>query len=317
MKKRRVILDTDPGIDDALAILLALAAPQVELEALTVTFGNCSVDQGVANALSILELAQAAHIPVAKGAERPLVQPLLLAPETHGNTGLGYAQLVAPTIKPDPTPAVTLLIEKVMANPDEMTIIAIGPLTNLALAIRIEPRLIQAVKEVFIMGGAIRFDGNTTPLAEFNTYCDPHAAQIVYHSGMPLTLVPLDVTYRVVFTPADVDRLLQIDSPLTRFIAESTRFYMEFHDEYQQINGCVINDPLAVAISYMPDLVDTQELYVDVDIAGGVSMGNTFADFYSMLGKEPNMQVALDVRPRQFLDYFLERMVWLAGALGD
>ena len=317
MKKRRVILDTDPGIDDALAILLALAAPQVELEALTVTFGNCSVDQGVANALSILELAQAAHIPVAKGADRPLVQPLLLAPETHGNTGLGYAQLAPPTIKPDPTPAVNLLIEKVMANPDEMTIIAIGPLTNLALAIRIEPRLIQAVKEVFIMGGAIRFDGNTTPLAEFNTYCDPHAAQIVFHSGMPLTLVPLDVTYQVVFTPDDVDRLLQIDSPLTRFIAESTRFYMEFHDEYQQINGCVINDPLALAISYMPNLVDTQELYVDVDISGGVSMGNTYADFYNMLGKEPNMQVALDVRSRQFLDYFLERMVWLAGTLGD
>ncbi len=317
MKKRRVILDTDPGIDDALAILLALAAPQVELEALTVTFGNCSVDQGVANALSILELAQAAHIPVAKGADRPLVQPLLLAPETHGNTGLGYAQLAPPTIKPDPTPAVNLLIEKVMANPDEMTIIAIGPLTNLALAIRIEPRLIQAVKEIFIMGGAIRFDGNTTPLAEFNTYCDPHAAQIVFHSGIPLTLVPLDVTYQVVFTPADVDRLLQIDSPLTRFIAESTRFYMEFHDEYQQINGCVINDPLALAISYMPDLVDTQELYVDVDIAGGVSMGNTFADFYRMLGKEPNMQVALDVRPRQFLEHFLERMVWLAAALED
>ena len=317
MKKRHVILDTDPGIDDALAILLALAAPQVELEALTVTFGNCSVDQGVVNALSILELAQAPHIPVAKGADRPLVQPLLLAPETHGSTGLGYAHLAPPKIKPDPTPAVNLLIEKVMAQPGELTIVAIGPLTNLALAIRIEPGIVQAVKEVFIMGGAIRHPGNTTPLAEFNTYCDPHAAHMVFHSGMPITLVPLDVTYRVVFTPADVDRLLQIDSPLTRYIAESTRFYMEFHNEYQQISGCVINDPLALAISYMPDLVDTQELYVDVDISGGVSMGNTYADFYNMLGKEPNMQVALDVRPRQFLDYFLERMEWLAGTLGD
>jgi purine nucleosidase len=317
MKKRRIILDTDPGIDDALAILLALAAPEVELEALTVTFGNCSVDQGVANALSILELAQAPHIPVAMGADRPLVQPLLLAPETHGNSGLGYAQLAPATIKPDPTPAVNLLIEKVMANPGEMTIIAIGPLTNLALAVRIEPRLIQAVKEVFIMGGAIRHDGNTTPLAEFNTYCDPHATQIVFHSGISLTLVPLDVTYRVVFTPDDVDRLLEIDSPLTRFIAESTRFYMEFHDEYQQIYGCVINDPLALAISYMPDLVETQELYVDVDISGGVSMGNTYADSYNLLGKEPNMQVALEVHPRLFLDYFLERIEWLAGTLGE
>jgi purine nucleosidase len=207
MKKRRIILDTDPGIDDALAILLALASPEVELEAITVTFGNCSVDQGVQNALSILELARANHIPVAKGADRPLVQPLLLAPETHGNTGLGYAQLPPASIEPDPTPAVNLLIEKVMAQPGELTIVAVGPLTNLALAIRLKPGIVQAVKNVYIMGGAIRYDGNTTPLAEYNTYCDPHAAHIVFHSGLPITLVPLDVTYQVVFTSDDLARL--------------------------------------------------------------------------------------------------------------
>lgn len=317
MKKKRIILDTDPGIDDALAILLALAEPQVELEALTITYGNCSVDQGVQNALSVLELASAPQIPVSKGADRPLVQPLLLAPETHGNTGLGYAQLSPPNLEPDPTPAINLLIEKTMNHPGEVTIIAIGPLTNLALAIRIEPRLIQTVKEVIIMGGAIHHDGNVTPLAEFNTYCDPHAAKIIFHSGMPITLVPLDVTYRVVFTPEDRNRLLEIESPLTHFIAESTRFYMEFHGEYQQINGCVINDPLALAISYMPELVDLQELYVDVDISGGVSMGKTYADFYNILGKEPNMQIAMEVQPRKFLDYFLDRMEWLAGSHND
>ncbi len=315
MMKRRIILDTDPGIDDALAILLALAVPQVELEAVTVTFGNCAADQGVQNALSILELAQATHIPVAKGADRPLVQPLLLAPETHGNSGLGYAQLPPSKIKPDPTPAVTLLIEKVIAQPGELTIVAIGPLTNLALAIRLEPRVVQAIKEVIIMGGAIRHPGNTTPLAEFNTYCDPHAAHIVFHSGLPITLVPLDVTYQIVFTAEDSALLQQIDSPMTQFIAEATRFYMEFHDEFQQISGCVINDPLALAISYMPELVETQELYVDVDISGGVSIGKTYADFYNLTNKTANMQVALDVRPREFLTHFLERMAWLAGSL--
>jgi purine nucleosidase len=315
MKKRRVILDTDPGIDDALAILLALASPEVELEAITVTFGNCSVDQGVQNALSILDLAHSNYIPVAKGADRPLVQPLLLAPETHGNSGLGYAQLPPSKIKPDPTPAVHLLIEKVMAESGEMTVVAIGPLTNLALAIRLEPGIVQAIKEVYIMGGAIRYDGNTTPLAEYNTYCDPHAAHIVYHSGLPVTLVPLDVTYQVVFTSHDLARLRQVDAPLTQFISDATRFYMEFHDEYQQISGCVINDPLALAITYLPELVETQELFVDVDISGGVSMGKTYADFYKLMAKEPNMKVALEVRPREFLEHFLERMEWLVGSL--
>lgn len=315
MNNQRIILDTDPGIDDALAILLALAEPRVSIEAITVTFGNCSVDQGLQNTLSILELAQVNNLQVAKGADRPLVQPLLLAPETHGNSGLGYAQLPSPELLPDPTPAVTLMTERILANPGEITVVAVGPLTNLALAIRTEPRLPEAIKAVYIMGGAIRYDGNTTPQAEFNAYSDPHAAHIVFHSGLPITLVPLDVTYQVVFTTEDLSRLQKFDVPLTRFIGEATRFYMEFHNEYQQISGCVINDPLALAITYLPELVDCQALYVDIDISGGVSMGKTYADFYGLLEKKPNMQVALDVRPRKFMEHFLERMEWLANKL--
>ena len=315
MNKQRIILDTDPGIDDALAILLALSEPRVSLEAITVSYGNCSLDQGVLNALSILELAQSNHLPVARGADRPLVQPLLLAPETHGNSGLGYAELPPPNIGPDPTPAVSLMIEKILADPGEFTIVAVGPLTNLALALRTEPRLHGAIKDVYIMGGAIRYDGNTTPQAEFNAYSDPHAAHIVFHSGLPITLVPLDVTYQVVFTSEDLARLQKFDVPLTRFIGDATRFYMEFHDEYQKISGCVINDPLALAITYLPDLVSCQELYVDIDISGGVSMGKTYADFYGLLEKKPNMQVALDVRPREFMEHFLERMECLANKI--
>ncbi len=317
MKKRRIIIDTDPGIDDALAILLAIASPEVELEALTVVHGNCSVDQGVVNALGLLELAGAAHIPVARGAERPLVQPLLLAAETHGGAGLGYADLPAPETAPVGQPAAELLIERLMAAPGEITLVAVGPLTNLALALRLEPRLVGAVKEVFIMGGAIRHEGNTTPLSEFNIYCDPHAAHIVFHSGLPITLGPLDVTYKVILTPADVKRLTSIPSPVTRFIADATRFYMEFHDEYQAIEGCVINDPLLLALVFQPDLVDTRELYVDVDISGGVSMGKTFADFYRMQGTSSNMKVALEVRARDFIELFLERMEILARRMPD
>jgi len=270
------------------------------------------MEQGTVNALSVLELAGASHIPVAKGCELPLVQPSLLAPETHGNTGLGYAQLPSPGSRPIVQHGCDFLIEQILSNPGEITLVAIGPLTNVALAIRREPRIVQAIKEVFIMGGAIRHEGNTTPLAEFNTFVDSHAAHIVYHSGMPITLTPLDVTYQCVLLARDVERIQKVGSAIPDFIEAATRFYMEFHDEYQGIQGCVINDPLTLALTFAPELCDYGEYYVDVDLSGGVSMGKTYADFYEMTGKPANIKVALGVRPRDFIDLFVERMEMLS-----
>jgi purine nucleosidase len=195
-----------------------------------------------------------------------------------------------------------------MSGPGKMTLVCIGPLTNVAVAIRKEPRLLGAIKEVFIMGGAIRHQGNTTPLAEFNVYVDPHAAHMVYHSGLPITLVPLDVTYQCILTKADVQRLQSFKSPITKFITDSTRYYMEFHDEYQKIDGCIINDPLALALTFAPELCDYEEHYVDVDISGGVSMGKTLADFYKATGHPANMKIALGVRARDFMELFLDRV---------
>jgi purine nucleosidase len=309
---KRILLDTDPGIDDACAILLALASPELSLEGLSIVHGNCSLEQAAINALSILELANAGQIPVARGCERPLVQPSLLAPETHGNTGLGYAQLPEPRLKPIVQHGSDFLVETIMSSPGEITLLAIGPLTNVALAIRQEPRIIQAIREVIIMGGALRAEGNTTALAEFNTYVDPHAAHIVYHSGMPMTLVPLDVTYQCILTREDVLKMRQVDSPVTKFVEEATRFYMEFHDEYQGIEGCVINDPLALALTFAPELCAYRELPVDVDISGGISMGKTIGDFYNYGKKPANMKVALGVKPRDFMDLFVERIIGLA-----
>jgi purine nucleosidase len=313
---KRILLDTDPGIDDSLAILLALASPEISLEGISVVHGNCSVEQGTFNALSVLEIVNAGHIPVCQGCDLPLVQPSLLAPETHGEAGIGYAKLSEPRTKPGIQKGSDFLIEQIMSSPGEITLVCIGPLTNVAMAIRQEPRMVQAVREVLIMGGAIRYAGNTTPLAEFNTFVDPHAAHVVYHSGMPITLTPLDVTYQCLLTRDDVNRLLQIDSPVTRFIADATRFYMEFHDEYQAIQGCVINDPLTIALAFRPELCDYQELYVDVDLSGGISMGKTLADFYGMTKKPANMKVALHVKPRDFIELFLERMERLARSVG-
>ena len=304
-----------PGIDDSLAILLALASPEVHLEGLTVVHGNCSMEQGTVNALSVLELAKAGNVPVAKGCDLPLVQPSLLAPETHGKAGLGYANLPEPERSPLTRHGCDFLIERIISNPGEITLVAIGPLTNLALAIRQEPRIVQSVKEVFIMGGAIRHEGNTTPLAEFNTYADPHAAHIVYHSGMPITLTPLDVTYQCVLLANDVERIQRVKSDIPPFIADATRFYMEFHDEYQSIQGCVINDPLTLALTFSPELCHYGEYYVDVDLSGGVSMGKTYADFYNATGRPANMNVALGVRPREFINLFIERMQNLSRSL--
>jgi purine nucleosidase len=309
---KRILFDTDPGIDDACAILLALASPEISVEGLSIVHGNCSLEQGTTNALSVLELANATHIPVAKGCELPLVQPSLLAPETHGDSGLGYAKLSKPRARPVGQHAIDFLIEKILSSPGEITLVAIGPLTNIALAIRQEPRIVEAVKELIIMGGAMRHEGNTTALAEFNTYADPHAAHMVYHSSMPMTLVPLDVTYQCILTPGDVRRLQKIDSPITAFIAEATRFYMEFHDEFQKIEGCVINDPLALALTFAPELCTYQELPVDVDISGGIAMGKTVADFYNYSKKPANVKVALGVRARDFINLFIERMERLA-----
>jgi inosine-uridine nucleoside N-ribohydrolase len=312
---KKILFDTDPGIDDACAILLALASPELSLEGLSVVHGNCSLDQGTTNALSILELASASHIPVTKGCELPLVQPSLLAPETHGDTGLGYAKLPEPQSRPVIQHGIDFLIETILAAPGEITLVAIAPLTNVALAIRKEPRIVEALKEIIIMGGAIRHEGNTTALAEFNTYVDPHAAQIVYQAGIPTTLVPLDVTYQCILTPGDVKRLQKIDSPITKFVADATRFYMEFHDEYQQIEGCVINDPLALALTFAPELCTYQELPVEVDLSGGISMGKTVADFYNYGKKPPNIKVALGVRARDFIDLFVYRIEKLATAI--
>lgn len=306
--KKKIIIDSDPGIDDALAILLALSEDELQLEGITVVHGNCSAPQGVINALSVLEIAGFADIPVYEGCNRPLVQEALFAPETHGSSGLGYASLPFPQQDPQPQHAVDYLINQLLASPGEITVVAVGPLTNLALAVRKEPAVIRAVKEVIMMGGAIKAGGNTTPLAEFNVYADPHAAHIIFHSGMPLQLVPLDVTYQCVLTADDVNTLQEYDSPISEFIADSTRFYMEFHDSYQGVKGCVINDPLALALTLHEHLCEYNEYYVDVDISGGVGMGKTFADFYGMEGKQPNMDIALEVKAREFIRLFLDKM---------
>jgi Inosine-uridine nucleoside N-ribohydrolase len=316
MPPKRIILDTDPGVDDALAFLLALASPEIQLEALTTTQGNVTVDKATRNALSILELGRASHIPVAQGSVLPLVEPLRASAYVHGESGIGNSQLPEPGSKPLAKHAVDYLIERVLSEPDQISIFPIGPLTNIAMAIRKEPRFARSVKELVIMGGAILEYGNVTPQAEFNIYVDPHAAHIVFHSEIPITLIPLDVTQKCFLLQKHVDYLMEISSPISRFIRDAMEVYLEasFALGYP---GSALHDPLTLATIIAPELLSLKDYYVDVDISGGVSMGKTFADVLNVTKKPANMKVAMNVRGEEFIELFMQRMESLSRSITD
>jgi purine nucleosidase len=316
MPPKRIIIDTDPGVDDALAFLLALASPEIKLEALTTTQGNVTLEKATRNALAILELAHASHIPVAAGSAVPLVEPLRASADVHGESGIGNSKLPQAKTKPIPEHAVDYLIERVLAEPNEISIFPIGPLTNIAMAIRKEPKFAKAVKELVIMGGAIHESGNSTPQAEFNIYVDPHAAHIVFHAGIPITLITLDVTHKCLLQQTHIERLLKIKSPISRFIDEAMQVYLAASYE-RGFEGSALHDPLTLAAIIAPELLTLKEYYVDVDISGGVSMGKTFADIFNTTKKSVNMKVAVQVRGDDFVELFLQRMETLARSIPD
>lgn len=317
MHPTRIIIDTDPGVDDALTFLLALASPEIQLEALTTVQGNVSLEKATRNALSVLEMVNATHIPVARGCSHPLVKsPHASGEAVHGSSGMGHTDLPDPTSSVVDSHAIDYLIERFLSEPKQISLFAIGPLTNVALAIRKEPRIVDAIKEMVIMGGAIRAGGNVSPLAEFNIHEDPHAAHVIFHSGIPITLIPLDVTYQCLLTGDDIERLNKIDSPIARFVRDATAQYMEFYLKYEGFRGCALHDPLTLAAVIAPELLTLEEHYVSVDISGGVSTGKTYADFMKVSKKPANMKVALGVRGREFVELFLERMERLMSLRG-
>ncbi|HEX9333097.1 MAG TPA: nucleoside hydrolase [Anaerolineales bacterium] len=316
MNPKRIIIDTDPGVDDSFTFLLALASPEIKLEALTTTQGNVTVEKATRNALSVLEWGHAGHIPVAKGSVLPLVQPLRASAYVHGESGIGNSRLPEPQAKPVTGHAVDYLIERVLAEPNQISIFPIGPLTNIAMAIRKEPKFAKAVKELVIMGGAILEYGNITPLAEFNIYVDPHAAHIVFHSGIPITLIPLDVTHKCLLKQEHIDRLTKINSPISRFIKDAMEVYLKISIELGYA-GSALHDPLTLATVIAPELLTLKEYYVDVDISGGVSMGKTFADILNVTKKPANMKVAMNVRGEDFIELFLQRMEMLSQNIHD
>ena len=313
----RIILDTDPGIDDALALFLALASPDVQLEAVTTVSGNVHVDLTTRNALALLELVGRNDIPVARGFDRPLVRQSVIADYVHGHNGLGEVILPEPHRQPIAAHAVDMLIEKILTSPGEITLVAVGPLTNVALAVRREPRIALYVREVAIMGGALRVPGNVTPAGEFNVYADPHAARIVLQAGWPIRLVPLDTT-----NPARMQReQLQVIAagghPVTSLIKQMVSYHLDVYGAPRGITAFSMHDPLCLAAAIRPDLVSWQPAYVDVELTGTLTLGETVAYFEQLEDIDPalehrhrsNVQASVGVDVEQFLDFYTERIL--------
>jgi inosine-uridine nucleoside N-ribohydrolase len=295
----RVIIDTDPGVDDALALLFAMRSPELKIEGITPVAGNVPLGLTLPNALRMVEVAGRTDIPVAAGAKTPLVRRLVTAAYVHGENGLGGAVFPEPKIQPVPQPAAEFIRQTVRKYPGEVTLITIGPLTNIATALNSDPELKGLVPNLVMMGGSLS-GGNITPAAEFNIYVDPEAARIVFQSGIPLTMVGLDVTRKTGLTEQHVRRLEAGENPVCQAAAKIARNVMIHHRERGFATDPNMHDSLAVAAFLDPSLLKFQEYYVDVETAGELTAGETlgYSPFAGDLRRRPGTdknQAALEM----------------------
>jgi purine nucleosidase len=334
-----LLIDCDTGIDDALALLLACASPEADIRAITCVAGNVDAHQVAVNTRAVLELAGRDDIEVALGREVPLVRPLVTTPETHGGQGVGDATLPPPRQQLSARHAADLIIAEASARPGELTLVTLGPMTNLAVAVLREPRLPRLLRRLVLMGGAYGAAGNTTPVAEWNVAVDPEAMAIVLRAWAadgPVTWgedVPprpvalgLDVTEQARFLPEHLERLAARagrgpdgtspdDGPrdaIVGFLIDALAHYFRFHEEFDGFRGAFIHDPLALAAALDPSLVTTRPLTVEVHL-GGVADGQTIADRRGHWGRPPNLDVAVSADVPRFLDRFIERVGGLAA----
>lgn len=307
--KKKVILDVDTGIDDALGILLAIRSGEMDVLGITTVNGNVSLDQATVNTCKILQLLGMEHeIHVVKGANKPMIRPTFFEHRVHGKDGLGGALIDMPVhVKAAQGHASDFIVDQVKQHDGEVTLIMTAPLTNLALAVMKYPDLIHQVKEVIVMGGVVQGFGNVTPTAEFNMYVDPEAAKIVCQAGFPnLTLVGLDVTRKALLTDDHIRALG--DSPIGRYVKESTAEYMQRYYERNGVRACALHDPLAVGVALNKQLVTTRHYYVDVETKSELCDGQTVCDFQNRLSKAANVHVCTEVSADDFLQLFIRTL---------
>ena len=308
----RVIIDTDPGIDDAQAILFALFCGEFEIDALTTVFGNVSAKTAAANVLRLLEMSGRPEIPVYLGAVEPLVRRRLhYAPEVHGKRGLGDLKLPPPKGKIQKNYAAVELVRRIVQAPGEITILALGPLTNIALAIRLEPQFVKHVREIIFMGGIVAGHGNVSAVATANVLNDSEAAKIVFNAGFPcLTMVGQDVTRPTRMLPERRERLRQAGGEIAEFLYEITRYYGNAYTR-EQIPGFPVHDLLVMIYALRPALFKTRLLHVDVETEGALTEGMTVADFRPYSKVKPNVNVCLKADADAIFDWY-EKVIMTA-----
>ena len=318
---QRILIDTDPGVDDALAILLAMLSPELHIEAITTVCGNVPVTQGTENLLRILEVLDLEEFPrIAQGEARPLVKPLVTAAHVHGDDGLGnVSQLQNADGNPLYPPAdtnissisgVDLILEMVTRYPDELTLVALGPLTNIAKAIREDTEKMKRLQKIVLMGGAFEEYGNVTTTAEFNIFVDPHAAHEVFHFAVPIHIVPLDATHQIILTGerlhAETDKR---PHRISQFLKDATQSCMEFYRQHVGFWGFHIHDALPIGMLTHPDYFESVPAHVQVETEGTLTSGMTVAYLrHERRHPNPNAQVCIKVAAEAFLDHFFQRL---------
>lgn len=308
----KIVIDTDPGQDDAVAILLALASPEIEVLGVTAVAGNVPLSLTQKNARKICELAGRGDVKVYAGAQRPLVRPLVTAEYVHGKTGLDGPELPEPTMPLQPAHAVDFLIETLMQEePGSVTICALGPLTNVALALVREPDIAPRIRQIVLMGGGFFEGGNVTPAAEFNIYVDPHAAKTVYEAGVPIVMMPLDVTHKALTTAKRVEAFNALGTRTGSATAALLDFFERFDEEKYGTDGGPLHDPCVIAYLLKPDLFDGRECNVEVETMSELTMGMTVIDWWGVTDRPRNAMVMRTIDHDGFFELLTERLAIL------
>lgn len=306
---RKIIVDTDPGQDDAVAILLALASPELEVLGITAVAGNVPLALTLKNARMICELAGRTDVRIFAGAVRPIVRNLVTAENVHGKTGLDGPTLPEPTMPVQERHAVDFLIETLMAeDAGSVTLCALGPLTNIALALVREPRIAPRIREIVLMGGGLFEGGNVTPAAEFNIYVDPHAADIVLRAGIPTVVIPLDCTHKALTTARRVEAFRKLGTRPGTAVAELLEFFERYDEHKYGTDGGPLHDPCVIAYLLKPDLFSGRHINVSVETNSELTMGMTVADWWGVTDRPRNATYIRDVDHENFFQLLVERI---------
>ena len=312
MPPRKIIIDTDPGQDDAAAIMLALASPELEVLGITAVAGNVPLDLTARNARIVVEICGRSSVPVFAGADKPLKRKLVTAEYIHGKTGLDGAQLFEPARPLEQAHAVDFIIATLRDLPEgTVTLCALGPLTNIATVFERAPDVIARVREVVLMGGGFFEGGNITPAAEFNIFVDPHAAGIVMKSGVPITMMPLDVTHKVLTTRSRVDRLRANGNRASVVMADMLEFFERFDEEKYGTDGGPLHDPTVIAWLIDPDMFSGRNCNVEIETGSELTLGATVVDWWKVTGRTENAFVVRNVDADRFFNLFIDRVARL------